>query len=75
MTRAGLLLHHGGLYRCCCASARQWVDRNPHAAVTDGEIVECVAEGKPTMRVDLSLDGGAIRWNREAGEQRDREPA
>jgi hypothetical protein len=63
MTRQGLILHHGGLYRCCLESAINWVRRSPHAAVTDGETIDCEAEGKPTMRVDLSLDGGAICWN------------
>jgi hypothetical protein len=55
--------------RCCLASAWQWVDRSPHAVVTDGELVKCEPEGKWTMRVDLNTDGGVIRWRDSADEK------
>ena len=58
--RAELLLHHGGLMRCCLDSLQEWVREAPQAEAKPGERIECKHEHKPTMIVDKS--GAFVRW-------------
>lgn len=64
--REDLQLFHGGLMRCCVDSYEQWVAAAPRAFAQPGQYVQCVHEGKDTMRV--TADGGAVIW---IGERQD----
>jgi hypothetical protein len=58
MKRKDLLLHPGGLMRCCVHWAQHWIEADPDADAKDGERIECLSEHKETMAVV----SGAIRW-------------
>jgi len=60
--RRDLKLAHGGLYRCCVESARQWLEEDPKATVREGDMVRCKwcsGETGPQMIVR----GDVIQWN------------
>ena len=64
-TRRQVMLHHGGLMRCCVESHRRWVEADPQAEVQPGERIECVYEHKPTMVVDEHC--AWVRWDEGKG--------
>ncbi len=64
-TRRMLRLNHGGLLRCCIATAMEWAGAAPDEAAPDGTFVRCAYETQitPDEPPQMIVDGGIIRWN------------
>ncbi len=61
MKRKDLLIHIGGVFRCCVESAAQWVEEEPEAEAIEGARLICRYCKQPDGMV---IDGKVIRWNR-----------
>ena len=56
-------MNTGGLMRCCCESARQWVVAKPEEPVKEGETVRCLYE-KDQDTPRMIVKDGVLQWNR-----------